>query len=135
VTRGTVITKIRNLSTFDSGKLLAGPKGVVLVVDDLAEFETSFIRTGLATKLAKLGVALFAIAGVEAEAAHDALDSALESEGFNEVMTSLHDDDTADELAAFLETTAASSELSQLVVLCPLEAGYEADVLRHLRSG
>ena len=129
-----VITRAENLASVESGELVDGPKGIVLAVDDLAGFEAGFVEAGGAARLARQGFTLFAVAGEKAEAAHDSLDDALEAEGFIDVVTTFHDDDTPDELAAFLATTAKANNLTQLVVICRADAGYEAEVLKHLGS-
>lgn len=98
--------------------ITAEPKhrtAVILSIKSVDEVERRLLATGLAVRLAKNGVELFAVVGRESEQAHDALDWVLEEVGTEDVMTSWHDQDDPEDVASFVVASSRASGLTHIV--------------------
>lgn len=90
---------------------------VILSVKSVDEIERRLLVTGLAVKLAKNGVELFALVGEESEQAHDALDWVLEEVGADDVMTTWHDQDDPADVASFVVASSRAGGLTRIVAV------------------
>ncbi|MDZ4258990.1 MAG: hypothetical protein U0974_03970 [Gemmatimonadales bacterium] len=88
---------------------------LVLVVDRAGDFDRRLLKSGLAERLARSGVELFALVGVGAEHAHDALDWVLEEAGADHVLTSWHGEHDPEDVASFVVATSRGNSLTRIV--------------------
>jgi hypothetical protein len=119
------VTQLPTLSALGEHQFREGEKALVHIVDDIAAFKVDLLATGLAIRLAERGFTLFSLVGRDSEAAHDALDEALEGQGMYEVSTAFHRDEPPNEVAAFVHAMARGGGLSEVVVLRSAGTAYE----------